>query len=176
LKDGCWGEGKVFVGWFLEEIMKNKICPWRQVLNEILDYAPEVYDDEGKLMGIRAVLPNSHPLAEKLNISVDELSDSLDFMEKMELIEIPDSCIPPLHPIGLTLKGFEVAEDYKKMKLNASLTFSLIYITSMIWFTAFFGFINQLQLISTINIFYSYMVVGVGFGIWCYFFIYRKLK
>ena len=157
--------------------IQTKICPWRKVLNEILDYAPNVYDDEKRWNGARIALTDySHPLAEKINISTDDLHDSLDFMEKMGLIEIADSTIPPLHPIELTKKGFEVAENYKKTKLSVGLNLSIIFLTAMIWLSSFFGLVNELEIVEQIMIFWGYIIAGVGFIVLVYLTVLRKLK
>jgi len=146
---------------------------WRKVLNEIIDFAPNSWGESHKCMKDN----DNHKLAQELGITGRQLMLSIIFLEEQGLIKTQITCQEPYSANWiLTTKGFDVAMANKKEKLSATLSLSIIYLTSMLWLTAFFTLVNELEIVGKYSLFGGYVVVGILFVLFCYFKIFKKLK
>ncbi|HUT00266.1 MAG TPA: hypothetical protein VMY59_08125 [Candidatus Thermoplasmatota archaeon] len=126
---------------------------WKEVLDEIYNRVPNAFGP-GKFKHEK-----QNPIAKKLKITDQEFYDNVMFLNQLKLIEIRnEGQWTNMYP---TTKGFDVALQNEKMKIELKKHRGIMTLTAIIAFTAMFSFINATGDYNSINVVILY-IIGIS--------------
>ena len=114
---------------------------WKNVLHEIYTSHPHGYGVGKKGFA------DDHPLAEKLKITGNELMLAYSFLRDHELIDYSDG---EKNFFCLSKKGFDVALQNEKIRVEQKLQKTILFFTAMIAISALYTFYTSLEIYSSI--------------------------
>ena len=114
---------------------------WKDVLHEIYISHPHGYG-AGK-----GGWTDDHPLAEKLNITGQELMYAYSFLRDHDLIDYSDSA---KNFFCLSKKGFDVALQNEKIKTEQKLQKTILFFTGVIAISTLYSFFSSLGFYNTL--------------------------
>jgi predicted transcriptional regulator len=97
---------------------------WKNVLREISNYAPKMYES-------KANYDKKYPLVKKSKIKPHELPLIMNFLQKQGLIKYDES---KTKLIILTSKGLDVALQVQGQRLNFRANYTIVLFTAIITF------------------------------------------
>jgi hypothetical protein len=133
-------------------IKKSGMIIWKAVLNEIYKSQPE-WEYYGRGVGY---IDDNHPLAKKLKISGKELQSTFSFLEEQKLIKYDEHNF-----VSLTEKGFNVALENEKHRMNIYLQLVMSYFTSILVVTTIYQFFVSLQMYNPYILLSIYIMILV---------------
>lgn len=158
---------------------KNKTLTgmhWQRILEAIYDFAPNNWG-QSKKMGMD---DNRHPLAQKLQISGKQLMLGIIFLRDQGLIN-PTSPQGPNNSIewNITPLGLKTVLEARRARANILSSYSLIFLTAVIFATAAFAFVRDLdfikQNVNSFNLLLLYLVVLLIVNLGHYLLMFRPI-
>ena len=123
---------------------------WKEVLDEIYNRVPNAFGP-GKFKH-----ENKNPIAKKLKITDQELYQTVIYLSKLNLIEIRNEGLwTNMYP---TSKGFDVALQNEKIKVDLKRQLGILLLTAVIALTTMFSFIFSLGIYDSNIVIVMYVI------------------